>query len=108
MCISNSSANPIYDVMIDLATADMQSSGREALEHYRRTYSVVPPAVHAARIDLGSRSTTFAPAVNISFRDTEGRYWFRDNFGMLHERKKDIFAHYGIEMHAFVYDQLEV
>jgi hypothetical protein len=103
-CIRNGSESVIYDVYAVLVNGRNESNGSlTGPEEFSRMLRVIPP-LQTIRFAApqGWRGMSRTASYDLTFRDSQGVTWFRNNWGHLEERKVDVFAHYGL-MHPYPY-----
>jgi len=93
--IRNSSSAVIYDVYGVMVPGRQESDGTINRPEYTGLLHVVPPdqtvSVELAR---GWAGMSFLPSIDVTFRDTRGQTWQRNNFGRLKTLDTDVFTHY--------------
>jgi hypothetical protein len=101
VAISNSSNEPVHEVVATIVKfphgggKDSLNDGKNVPLEFRAFISVVPPGVSYARVSGGYRGMHFQPAVEIAFKDKNGKYWVRGKNGGTFEIHKDPVIHYG-------------
>lgn len=104
-CIRNGSEAVIYDVYAVLVNGRNESDGSPTggHEHFGRMLRVIPP-LETVRFPApqGWAGMSRTPSYDLTFRDSQGVTWFRNNWGHLQQRAVSVFDHYRLS-HPFPY-----
>jgi hypothetical protein len=103
--ISNASEGVIYDVLIAVTNGRVESDGSTTVKDFTKILSQIPPGVYRTSTIQGWGGMHFSPSIDLSFRDSSGRHWFRNNYGKLKEKKKDVFSRYSFLDQPVEYDE---
>lgn len=98
-CIRNGSEAVVYDVYAVLVNGRNESDGSPgAHKAFGRLLRVIPPletVKFPAREGWGGMNRT--ASYDLTFRDSQGVTWFRNNRGHLKECKVSVFDQYGLD-----------
>ena len=101
IAISNSSNEPIYEVVVTIVKfphgkgVDTLDDGKNVPVEFRAFVSSVPPGISYASVSGAYRGMHFQPAVETAFKDKNGNYWVRGKGGSTFALDKDPVLHYG-------------
>jgi len=100
IAVQNNSSEPIYEVIATIVrfphmpAKDGVDDGKGVPLDFRTFLSVVPPGKYYSSVNGGYRGMSFQPAVEIAFKDKNGRSWLRTRNGGCFELKESPTVHY--------------
>ncbi|MEV4954167.1 hypothetical protein [Paenarthrobacter nitroguajacolicus] len=99
--VRSASESVIYDVLVIVVNGRDRSDGARFffIDEFPRMIRLIPPGETAEiRVPLPDRQYPhYVASSDLNFRDAQGITWFRNNWGELTQRDRDVFDHYGLE-----------